>query len=218
VRTFGFSPDADCRITGYRALGWTRAEIRGELDGLTFSTEIGTVGKHQARNAAAALLAAHACGVKVQDAADALRNAVLPPMRMEVQRIGHLTIVLDNYNASPDSTTVALRTLVEVAGEAPHSAVIGEMKELGDYTELGHRLVGRAIAETQPDAVVLFGEATQFVEDEAVGLGYPSTRLTRAHSISDVTTWLQARPKGESVLVKGSRALHLEDAIKGLES
>jgi UDP-N-acetylmuramoyl-tripeptide--D-alanyl-D-alanine ligase len=216
VFTFGFSPEADCRITGYRPLDWDRSEIRGELDGVVFSTEIRTVGKHQARNAAAALLAARACGVKVQDAAEAIRHAELPPMRMERRTIAGLEVILDNYNASPDSTSVALRTLVEVVGTRPWSAVLGEMKELGDFSELGHRLVGRAVAETSPDAIVAYGEATGWMVDEAIGLGYPGARITRASTLDDVAEWLARRPEGESVLIKGSRALELERALERL--
>ncbi|MBS1704954.1 MAG: UDP-N-acetylmuramoyl-tripeptide--D-alanyl-D-alanine ligase [Armatimonadetes bacterium] len=216
VQTFGFSGDATCQITGYRALDWRRSEVQGVLHGKSFRLELNTVGKHQALNAAAALLAAGHLGVPVPDAIQNLPTAQLPPMRMEVIEWRGVTIVLDNYNASPDSTVAALNTLAEVASKGRRVAVLGEMKELGELSEIGHRQVGKALLRTHPDQVVLFGEQSALIHDEALGLGFPATQMASAPSIEDITSVLLALQPGDTVLIKGSRALGLEKAVEAL--
>ena len=214
--SFGFSADADFQITGYRALGWSESEMLGRFHGESFRAVLPTVGKHQALNAAAALVAAVHCGVRLEDAAAALVKAELPPMRMEVRHWREKTFLLDNYNASPDSTVAALRTLAEIEPGKRKVAIIGEMKELGELSESGHRMVGKAVAQTTPDALVLFGEQTKFVQEEAIGLGLPANRICVARSLEDITQAILALPDQEVVLIKGSRALRMEDALEGL--
>lgn len=216
VTTFGFSPSAECRVIGYRPLDWTRSEIRGQIDGEIWHTEIQTVGKHQALNVAAAITIARELGVRLSDAADAVRHAELPPMRMQVTEWHGVNIVLDNYNASPDSTVAALKTLAEVEPDRPKYAVIGEMKELGSSSEVGHRLVGRALAQLSPDRVLLFGDETSYILEEAVELGLPTGRIAKADALAEITEFVKSLHPGDTVLIKGSRALGLESALEGL--
>ncbi|MBX7131499.1 MAG: UDP-N-acetylmuramoyl-tripeptide--D-alanyl-D-alanine ligase [Fimbriimonadaceae bacterium] len=213
VRTFGFSPDAECRVLGYRALSWDRCIVRGSLDGVQFETELPTVGRHQALNAAAAILAAHTAGVGVEDAANAIRNAILPPLRMELRSVGKATVLLDTYNASPDSTVAAIKTLAELPAAGSKRVVLGEMRELGSFAETGHRQVGRVLGESPVDEVLLFGELTKFIESEAIRAGMDPTRIRHASKLSDVANFLEALQPGDLVLMKGSRALELESAV-----
>lgn len=62
-----------------------------------------------------------------------------------VPGINGSTVIDDTYNASPASMIAALNLLadVEPKGQGRRVAVLGDMRELGDYTDEGHRLVGR---------------------------------------------------------------------------
>lgn len=217
VRTFGFSPDAECRVLGYRPLSWNESVVRFTLGGQTVESRLGTVGRHQALNAAAALLAADTAGVNPKSAAEKLPDAQLPPMRMEAIIVHGATVLLDNYNASPDSTVAAIKTLAELPCQGRRYAVIGEMRELGDFSETGHRLVGRAIAESPFDGVILLGPETRFIHSEAVRGGYPDRQLMEAADLHDIAAFLNQLKPNDVALVKGSRALELEKAIEELE-
>jgi len=217
VRTFGFSPETECRVLGYRAQSWTKSTALFEIGGRTAEASLPTVGRHQALNAAAALLVADSLGISIEDAAPCLANAQLPPMRMEAVRVHGATVLLDNYNASPDSAVAAIKTLSELPCTGKRFAVIGEMRELGDFSETGHRLVGRAIAEAPFDGVILFGAETRFVHSEAVRAGYPDDRLIEASDIGEITAFLNQLSPHDVALIKGSRALELEKALDDLE-
>jgi len=218
VRTYGFSQEAECRILGYRAIDWGQSVLRGSLDGISFEAELSVVGRHQALNAAAAILAAHSAGVKVEDAAAALSNAELPPMRLEVVPCKNCTVLLDAYNASPDSTVAALRALAEGPCNGRRVAVLGEMRELGDFEESGHRMVGEALGTSAVDLVLLTGGATKFIAEDALMAGFLPENLKQLPSldIEAVTAFLETLEPNDIVLVKGSRALALEKAVQPL--
>jgi UDP-N-acetylmuramoyl-tripeptide--D-alanyl-D-alanine ligase len=210
ISTFGFTP-SDCQILRYRPLSWTECEVEGTLGGTPWQATLKSVGRHMALNAAAAILAAHCTGVPVQEAADALKSAVLPPMRMEVRDFNGATIVLDNYNASPPSMIAAIETLAEIPTQGRRLAVIGEMRELGQQSEEGHRSVGETLARTKIDEILFVG-----AEMEAAMKVSHLQNAYMATELSDVTEFLRSMKPGDVVLVKGSRALELEKALDPL--
>ncbi len=214
VKTFGTSPQSDCRITRYQALDWDQCALEGTLDGVAWEARLPVVGRHIALSAAAALLAANAAGASIEEAASGLSRAQLPPLRMEIRRLNGATILLDTYNASPASMLAALETLSELPVAGRRLAVVGEMRELGEGSVEAHRAVGRALAAHELDGVLFVGTSTDAAKEEATALGLDATLLATAGSLAEVTAFLEGAREGDVVLVKGSRALELERALE----
>jgi UDP-N-acetylmuramoyl-tripeptide--D-alanyl-D-alanine ligase len=211
VRTFGTSEGADCRITDYRVSDWSSAEVQGICNGEEWTAHLPAAGRHIALNAAAAVLAAACAGVEPAQAAEQLRHASLPPMRMEVRDINGAVVLLDTYNASPPAMISAIETLRELPVQGRRVAVLGDMRELGEYTPELHAQIGAAL--TGLDSVLLFGpNMTQYALSEAQAAGL--SNVTAASSISDVRRFLEELQPGDAALLKGSRALELERALE----
>ena len=213
VLTFGFEPGADCQITDYQAIDLNQAFIKGRCDGKQWEARIPIAGRHIALNAAAAVLTAAYLGVDPARAAHDLADVEMPPMRMEVVEQNGATILLDTYNASPPSMIAAIETMADISVEGRRFAVIGEMKELGNYSDLAHRKVGIALGKSKFQHVIFYGDATRASIEEAVANGLPSEAIKVAESIEDVRLFLEGLEPGDVALVKGSRALQLETAI-----
>jgi len=211
--TFGTDDGADCRVTRYRAVSWTSAHIAGTCDGRSWEAFVPAVGRHIALNAAAAVLTAYVVGVAPAEAAERIKDAVLPPMRMEVVELNGAMILLDTYNASPPSMIAAIETLAELPVAGRRFAVIGEMRELGEYTEQAHRSVGRSLGQSGVDRVLFYGPSTSYTAEEAIAAGMRQNAMSIATSIEDVQRFLSEMQPGDAALVKGSRALELERAI-----
>ena len=210
--TFGFSENADCRIESYQATDWKHAEASGTVRGRPWAVKLGFAGRHMALNAAAAILVATNLGVSPQDAADAVGEAELPPMRMEIRSYKGATIILDAYNAAPPSMLAALETFRDLPVEGRRLAVLGEMKELGAFSEEAHRLIGRAMSEHGVEEAMLVGEPMRWALEEA-----GSTKASFVGDLSEVTRFLESLRPGDAVLVKGSRGVALEKALEPLE-
>lgn len=216
VVTFGESREATCRIRSYRPLDWTSCEVKGVVDGVAWCAVIPSIGRHIAINAAAAVLVASLVGVKPEMAAAGLAAVQLPPMRMEIRKIGGATVLLDTYNASPNSMITAIETLADLAQPGRRKAVIGEMRELGEYSRAGHESVGRALAQHQIDDVLFFGPSMNDAREAAIAAGGDPSHLTYTEDIAAVHQFLTHLNPEDAVLMKGSRALELERALEGL--
>jgi UDP-N-acetylmuramoyl-tripeptide--D-alanyl-D-alanine ligase len=214
IRTFGQGGNADCQVSNYRALDWFSSEIEGFLDGKKWSAIMPTVGRHLANNAAAAILAATEVGVALDEACACLKNAVLPPMRMEIRRFNGATLVMDNYNSNPPAVLGALQTLEEVPCDGSRIAVLGTMRELGDESESAHRSIGRKLSRAKIDRVIVFGDETDFIEKEYLRRGGDSSRFERVSSLTEITSLLKNVAEQDTILVKGSRALEMERAFE----
>lgn len=214
VRTFGFSLASNCQVVGYRAESWTLAIATLELDQVPVEVRLPAVGKHIALNAAAALLVADHCGVGLEAAARAIGEAKLPGGRMEVIEREGVTLVLDAYNAAPASFKAALEALAEIPCQGNRLVVMGEMRELGTLAEEAHREVGRMIAAAGPSRVCFLGDLTRFSVEEIRNAGYSDSQLVRAETIDEVRRFVEGAMPGDTVLLKGSRAMELERAVR----
>lgn len=214
IRLFGQGGNADCQVTEYQAVNWTSARIGGVLDGAKWEAVMPTVGRHLANNAAAAILAATEAGVKLADACAGLAQAELPPMRMEIRDFQGATLVMDNYNSNPPAVLGALQTLEEVPCTGRRAAVLGTMRELGEESEESHRSIGRRLSKAKIDRIIVFGNETELIRDEFLRRGGVADRLVKVESLDAIREELSGFGEGDTILVKGSRALELERAFE----
>jgi UDP-N-acetylmuramoyl-tripeptide--D-alanyl-D-alanine ligase len=124
-------------------------------------------------------------------------------------------LINDAYNANPDSMRAALEALSAIGTSRRRRtvAVLGEMRELGDEHESGHRSVGADAARLGIDVVVVVGEPASAIGDGAAD--GPAVVRTEGHD--DALTWLrQNAGPDDVVLVKASRGAALERVAEQL--
>ncbi len=213
--TFGFSEAADCRVLDYKAESWSSARCVIRCGGREVGVQLPVVGRHMALNAALAILVATNCGVSLTDAAEAIRQTQLPMGRMQALDYKGLTIVFDAYNASPDSFSVALETLNAVPSKGAKHLVMGQMRELGEISVESHREVGRMIADANPaSALFLEGGDCRLAYEAAMEAGLRNA--VWSESMDGVVAYLRELSSGDTVLLKASRGVELEKALKEL--
>jgi len=154
-------------------------------------------------NAAAALECCRALGY--EPAAGARVEFRLSALRgQERPMAGGGTLIEDCYNANPLAMEAALRDL---AGRPPRRvAVLADMMELGPDEERYHREVGRLAVELGIDAVIGVGERARWYVAELNGLATMHFADVDA-AIAGIAEHLDV---GDTVLLKGSRAMELE--------
>ncbi len=204
ARSFGFGA-ADMRGEGYAAGagGGCEFTVRG------VPVQLALEGRHQARNALAALAAGEFAGVTVEEGAAALANVAVPHRLQEHMTSKGVTIVDDAYNASPESMLAAFETIAERPREGRLLAVLGAMGELGALADESHRRVGRRAAEVFDAVAVLDSE-----------WGRVLAEASDAHLVPDkesAVMWVQNNARrGDRVLVKASHSAGLEAVVKAL--
>jgi UDP-N-acetylmuramoyl-tripeptide--D-alanyl-D-alanine ligase len=124
------------------------------------------------------------------------------------------TILDDTYNASPASTIAALNLLEELEGR--RIAVLGDMLELGYYEQAGHEKVGMRALEVA-DVLVTVGARARTIGEVALRWGMSTDQVHILEDNDEAISLLKQLVRGDDVvLVKGSRALKMEEIVNAL--
>lgn len=93
-----------------------------------------------------------------------IENFSLTKKRMEIEDIKNVTIINDAYNANLDSMNNAINYLGTL--ETRKIAVLGDMLELGNYSEELHRKVAETIIKNKIDIVITVGDYSKYIKEE----------------------------------------------------
>ena len=172
-----------------------------DLGARTIALRTNFTSRHQLRNTLAALIAADALGLDLEDGE--LHVEFSPLREQELSLPGDVLLINDCYNANPLSMRAALAHLAERAGPRRRIAVLGEMAELGATAPAYHREVATALDDAGVAEVVAVGPLAQGYLPNGRGR-WVATAAEAAEALRELL-----RP-GDVVLVKGSRAVGLE--------
>jgi len=144
----------------------------------------------------------------------------LEPLRAPIGRLNLLEgirgsyIIDDTYNASPISTVAALSVLGQLKAKRKIT-VLGDMLELGDQTELGHKEVGKKIFSEKIDIFIAVGRRMRYAIEQLVALGFPQSNILQLEDpMTAAEKIFQIVREGDLVLVKGSQGMRMEKIVE----
>ncbi len=213
VVSFGLATEAQVRAQDVVLRGLEGTDFALCLGQARLPVSLPLPGRHHVLNALAAAAAAWCAGAAPEQIREGLQTAQGESMRCEVLTLpGPVTVINDAYNASPTSVAAAVDLLASLPGR--RILVLGDMLELGQFAEAEHRQVGRQAARAGIDRLITVGSAAALAAEAAAEIGLPSVPLAGpAEALEALRSLL--RP-GDTVLVKASRAMRLEELVKGL--
>ena len=130
ILSYGFADDADVGAEEAVSAGLDGMRFMLRTDGVRRPVTIPTLGRLSVHNALAAAAVGRAAGLTLDEIVAGLAAGWSAPHRVQVVRLGGVTVVDDTYNASPRSVAAALDLLAGLPGR--RVAVLGEMLELGE--------------------------------------------------------------------------------------
>lgn len=165
------------------------------------------------------VLAAAALGVSVDIPLTKIKLALesIQPEEHRMQLIfgpNGSVILDDTYNSSPAALEAAIDTLLQIPARRK-ILVLGEMRELGKYSEQLYREIAQRIYKEKLDLVLLGQGDTSFIAEELKDLGFLEERLEVNLANSQIVSrLLVSLGKGDVCLIKGSRAVRLDEVVK----
>jgi len=179
---------------------------------------LGVLGRHNVYNALSAIAATMDFGVSIDEIRDALKEFKVPNMRMEVKRFGDIKVINDSYNANPQSMKQAIEALKDMATEGRKVLVAGDMLELGTFSGRFHHLVGKQAAESGIDLILAVGKLAEHVAKGAQEAGMSDRKIKLCAVTREAREKVSKLiKKGDTILVKGSRAMRMEEIVEELE-
>lgn len=200
-----------------------QADIQGKVimhsrDGLSIEYQWGQetgecylplYGRHQLGNVLAAIGVARFLGMSQEKIQEGFSKLVTTPMRMEPRTVRGIFVLNDAYNSSPRAVVAALQTFMEI-GTGHRVALLGDMLELGELSPLAHKEILLYALQLGIDKIILTGDAMQKAQEEVF-----SKRILYAADQESLLRYLDENLySGDSLLVKGSRGMKLEEVLK----
>ena len=198
--------------------GLTGGDIEGAIDGDTIKAlkhnfPLPLSGEHNASNYLAALAVAKELNLDLDPLIAGL-EVELPKGRSRRYDLPDDIVVLDEtYNAGLESMLAALQMLQQTPGKR-HIAVLGTMKELGEYSSKLHRQVGEKAQELDLDLLLVLADETATVEIANGAKGITTECFSDRTSLTNRLKQIM-RP-GDRVLCKASNSVGLSKVVEEL--
>lgn len=214
---FGLDPQAEVRAEDIRL---TPEGTRFALlyQGTRQEIRLGLWGDHNVRNALGAAAACLTLGIGLEQIRQGLESFSPPPQRFQIRPgIRGSFLIDDSYNANPSSLKASLETFQALRQGRPGGLVLGDMLELGKFSEVLHREIGRIIGDLGVDYLVTLGPWAKILSEEALRGVHPPRRTRPLDTLEEVLESLQQMiSPGDWVLIKGSHGMALEKVAQAL--
>lgn len=177
---------------------------------------LNTLGVYNIYNALAAVAIARLFSMKYKDIAGRLSTFSFPQSRLNLIEINKVRFIDDTYNSNPFSLSQALEALNNFETKGRKIFVMGDMMELGRHREIFHRKSGHHAAKVC-DVFIGVGKLSQSAVNEALQSGFDSKNIFTCVSNSEARSILFRKiipGPDDIVLVKGSRAMKMEEVFK----
>lgn len=187
--------------------------------GKEYDFTVGLAGKHVVQNILGVLGAAHLIGADVDAVCQALASLQAPEGRGRQYQLktgsGHFTLIDESYNANPASMEAALEMLqsAEVTGHGRKIAVLGDMLEMGKFSEKLHRELAEPISKCGVSDLYLAGTEMAALKDALPGdikVHYFETTDALMAAFMDVPS------AGDVIMLKSSNGIGFSKIVKAL--
>ena len=167
------------------------------------------IGSYNFENISAALCIGNYFGVSETLMAKAIEGYTPSNNRSQMVKTGNNQIILDAYNANPNSMKAALLNFDQMA--ATHkTAILGDMFELGETSEAEHLKIGTLLSDMAIDQVLICGKESSVITNSHAKAHYFETK-------DALVAHLQDHPvQNNLILIKASRGMGLETLIEFL--
>ncbi len=218
--TYGFKEGAMFRASNMtiayesgRPIGTT---FKFEYDGNVFPVVLhGVLGVQPVYSSLAALSLGVYLKLNIIDMISALGAYEAPSGRMRIiQGLKGSTIIDDTYNSSPIASEAAVSVLSAIKAKGKKIAILGDMLELGKFTEDEHKKLGAQVGSIS-DLLLAVGPRAKYIVEGALGVGMSEKNIIEFDDARLAGKYLEmVAGEGDIILAKGSQSMRVERAVE----
>lgn len=217
VIRYGLESHNDCRAVNIRENGEAGTSFDVEYQGKSTTYHVPMPGIHNVYNAMSTICIGKLYGLNEDEINAGLQKFKPSKMRMEIfQGILNTKVINDAYNANPDSMMAAINVIAGVETAGRRVCILGDMFELGEFSEEGHRTIGRYAAQNNIDVLIAVGKMAAETIKGASLVG-ANQQLICFEDNEEVIKNLKGIIRDrDTILIKGSRGMHMENIVESL--
>lgn len=209
LETIGIKADADLKAYDV-ILNEDMSSFKIKVDGQIHHVYVYHPGMHYVYNALVAIKIGLDLGISIEDCIEGVAHAEITKSRNDMIVVGENIRIIDGtYNANLDSMRAGIDVLAGYKGRK--IAVVGDMKELGTYSERIHRLVGQYLIKNEIDIVLGVGRLAYYICNE---VNKARRHAVHFRSNDELKVYLNdIVEEGDIILVKGSHSMNLKQVV-----
>ena len=195
--------------------GETNSKYKVKIDNKEEKIYVPVPGEHFIYNSLCAIAVGKELNIETNKIINGIKTFEVTGKRNEIIEINNIKIMNDYYNASYDSMQASLEVLGNIQSTRK-IAILGDMLELGEYSEKLHSMVGAEVAKNKIDILCTIGNLSKNIAETAKKLGIKdvyefNTNEECITKLSDIVR------KDDAILIKASNAMHFGEISKYLQ-
>lgn len=172
-------------------------------------------GEHFIYNSLVAIAVANIFNISYELVKNGIKDFELSSNRMHLINLNGIMVIDDSYNANYDSMSYAIKYLGSLSGR--NIAVLGTMKELGDYSSKIHLDIGALISKEEIDILVTVGDEAKYINEGAIQNGFSKSNSYHFDSNDDAIKFLnEIKKNDDNILIKASNSLKFKEIVEGI--
>lgn len=176
LKTYGIDSKSDKMAKNIKVFE-EKCTFECKILGETQKIQIPVSGKHFILNSLAAILVGESLGITTNQILEGLNDFSISNKRMDIHNIGNnIKIINDAYNASLESMKASI-DIVSNYKEYEKICVLGDMFELGEFSEKIHKDIGKYIADKKIDILLCAGKDSKYIANSAIECGMDKNNI-----------------------------------------
>ena len=176
-------------------------------------------GEHFILNSLCAISVGKVLNIETGKIVKGIEEFELTKKRMDITQLENgIKIINDAYNASFESMQASLKYLAEFK-QNRKIAVLGDMLELGEYSQQLHEQVGEEVCKNKIDILISSGKDAKYIVQKAKEKGMPEKNIFYFEKKDDMQKQLEKIMQiGDVILLKASNGMRFFDIVEKMKN
>lgn len=211
IKTYGIKEKSDLNAN-HIVLNELSSEFNCNLDGEDEKIIVPVGGEHFILNSLCAVMVGKVLKINSEKIIKGIEEFELTKKRMDITELENgVKIINDAYNASLESMSASLKVLSEFK-QNRKIAVLGDMLELGEYSQKLHEKVGEEVYRNKIDILMCSGKSAKYIAKRAKELGMSEENIYYFETKEEIINKLkEVSKKGDVILLKASNGMKFFD-------
>lgn len=210
IYTYGIKEKSDLNAYDIE-LSEEKSSFMCNIDSEQTKINVPVGGEHFILNALCAVSCGKILDIEKDKIVKGIEEFELTKRRMDIKNINGIKVINDAYNASLESMKASISYLASLEGTRK-IAVLGDMFELGEYSDKLHKEVGKEVAKNKIDLLFCAGKYSKNIVNEAIESGMNENNVYYMENKENLLEKLETIiKKGDTILVKASNGMKFYD-------